>query len=174
MRLLGIWSLKKKKKEKPNFIFSFSPLSFSTSVSSGGLYSQTSTTVCPRVEWSHRLLWEKRLLPPCRISVAERCVKLCRQTKPRHTKHFKQLFFSGVSDLCVTSQRPRAEMRWKLTLQSALICLIIDCNQQGAELKARNSGYNKWLMAECNCRGPRQACNKSLSQQMHIISNACH
>lgn len=171
MRLLGIWSFKKKifLKSQISFFRSVRCL-FSTSVSSGGLYSQTSTTVCPRVEWSHRLLWEKRLLPPCRISVAERCVKLCHQTKPRHTKHF----FSGVSDLCVTSQRPRAEMRWKLTLQSALICLIIDCNQQGAELKARNSGYNKWLMAESNCRGPRQACNKSLSQQMHIISNACH
>lgn len=48
--------------------------------------------------------------------------------------------WEGVCDVCVMSLWLPASTGCKLTRQSALICLIIDCNQQSALLKVWKSG----------------------------------
>lgn len=159
-------------------------LSVSASGSKSRLYSLLLTTALLVPEWclsikgrfaaSWRVTacFEKNDLSLSVASVWQSAaLKLCHQAEPRKQMCTLNIFsrslillrcFSiGLLDLCTTLRQPSAKMVWKLTKQSALICLIIDCNQQGAKLKARNRRYNKWLMAESNCWGPRQTCSRT-------------
>lgn len=75
-----------------------------------------------------------------------------------------------VCDVCMMSLWLPASTGCKLTRQSALICPIIDCNQQSALLKVWKSGCCKVLMLEAHCRSQRQTCGEPWCQHMLIIS----
>lgn len=107
------------------------------------------------------LLCNKWLLPASRISLAEtEAVKLkqCHQAgnKRPHISTKPSISFISTLDLCAASREPLAKAGMKI---DPAVCFNLfnywsrRCNQQSAKLKVRNSGCNKWLMAECNCRG---------------------
>lgn len=123
-----------------------------TSGRNTGLYSHINhCPACPAVEWSHRSAAigcfdenDSPSLVPASVW-RQRCVKRWHWTKSRLFKKNSLGFQRGVLDQRMMSQVLQAGMGRKLTQQSALICLIIDCNQWGGGLKASSSGYNEWI-----------------------------
>lgn len=65
-----------------------------------------------------------------------------------------------------------AEMGWKLTQRSAFIFVIIDCNQHGAEQKARKSGSNKCLPAGSNRPGTKRVLTSENAHYKQRVTSA--